>query len=143
MVSEKRLAANRRNALRSTGPRTSEGKARSRLNAIKHGLSASIPALVESGRFAGLARALGADDPDPAVAAAAARLAAAEAMLERCRAKRAAIAVPVSTSDDPSTLNALAEAARAMAALDRYERRARRLVEEARGALEAALQTLD
>ena len=35
-ISEKQLAANRANALRSTGPRTSEGKARSSQNARKH-----------------------------------------------------------------------------------------------------------
>jgi len=34
-----RLASNRRNALRSTGPRTAEGKERSRSNALKHGLT--------------------------------------------------------------------------------------------------------
>jgi len=39
MVSERQLAANRRNAQNSTGPRTAEGKAISRLNAWKHGLS--------------------------------------------------------------------------------------------------------
>jgi hypothetical protein len=37
-VSERKLAANRANALRSTGPRTPEGKARVRWNAVKHGL---------------------------------------------------------------------------------------------------------
>src|SRR5205814_10676038 len=38
-VSAKRLAANRRNALKSTGPRTAAGKARSKANArVKHGL---------------------------------------------------------------------------------------------------------
>ena len=37
-VSERRLAANRRNALRSTGPRTPEGKAVVALNALRHGL---------------------------------------------------------------------------------------------------------
>ena len=36
--SERRVAANRRNAARSTGPRTPEGKAVVALNAVKHGL---------------------------------------------------------------------------------------------------------
>jgi hypothetical protein len=40
-LSDKQLAANRANATRSTGPRTSEGKARAALNSRKHGLSAS------------------------------------------------------------------------------------------------------
>ena len=37
-----RLAANRANALRSSGPKTEEGKAKSRANAMKHGLCAEI-----------------------------------------------------------------------------------------------------
>ena len=37
-----RLAANRANALKSTGPRTDEGKERSRANALKHGLCAAV-----------------------------------------------------------------------------------------------------
>ena len=40
MSSEKQIAANRMNARRSTGPNTSGGKARSRMNAWKHGLRA-------------------------------------------------------------------------------------------------------
>ncbi len=42
ICSEAKLAANRRNAQRSTGPRTAEGKAISRANALKHGLCASV-----------------------------------------------------------------------------------------------------
>lgn len=38
MATEKQIAANRRNAQRSTGPRTPEGKARSSRNALKHGI---------------------------------------------------------------------------------------------------------
>src|SRR6478752_5188352 len=40
MASQKQLAANRRNAKRSTGPRTGAGKAVSRLNSQTHGLTA-------------------------------------------------------------------------------------------------------
>jgi hypothetical protein len=39
MATEKQIAANRRNAARSTGPRTTSGKDRSRMNALRHGLS--------------------------------------------------------------------------------------------------------
>ena len=42
MASERQRAANRRNARRSTGPRTTSGKAISSWNALRHGLSAQI-----------------------------------------------------------------------------------------------------
>jgi len=40
MATEKQIAANRANALRSTGPRSLAGKERSSQNAVKHGLTA-------------------------------------------------------------------------------------------------------
>ena len=40
MATAAQIAANRRNAQRSTGPKTDEGKARVRRNAFKHGMTA-------------------------------------------------------------------------------------------------------
>src|ERR1700733_12662648 len=40
MTSVRQIAANRRNATRSTGPMTQDGKQRSRGNALRHGLTA-------------------------------------------------------------------------------------------------------
>jgi len=42
MASEKQIEANRRNAALSTGPRTAGGKAKSSLNAFKHGMRANL-----------------------------------------------------------------------------------------------------
>ncbi|MGE3854646.1 MAG: hypothetical protein AB7K09_23135, partial [Planctomycetota bacterium] len=42
MTTEAQIAANRRNAQRSTGPKSARGKQRSRTNAWKHGLSANL-----------------------------------------------------------------------------------------------------
>src|ERR1700688_35843 len=40
MTSFRQIAANRRNAFKSTGPVTEDGKQRSRCNAVRHGLTA-------------------------------------------------------------------------------------------------------
>ena len=40
-----RAEVNRRNAKRSTGPKTPQGKSRSRFNAVKHGCRAQLPIL--------------------------------------------------------------------------------------------------
>ncbi len=58
-TSEARLIANRKNALRSTGPRTPEGKGRSRANGLKHGLAGEGLVLPE-GDAAEVARRTGA-----------------------------------------------------------------------------------
>lgn len=42
MTSALRIAANRRNAKKSTGPKTNAGKAAVRLNAVKHGMTAKV-----------------------------------------------------------------------------------------------------
>jgi hypothetical protein len=45
MTSASQATANRPNAARSTGPKTSQGKARSSQNAVKHGLRSELPVL--------------------------------------------------------------------------------------------------
>ena len=49
MATDKQIAANRRNAQKSTGPKTDHGKLRSRRNAFRHGLTAqTVVSIVEN-----------------------------------------------------------------------------------------------
>jgi hypothetical protein len=63
MTSFRQIEANRRNALRSTGPRTEEGKQQSRRNALRHGLTAEtvIDGLEDSGDYRAFEAAVIAD----------------------------------------------------------------------------------
>src|SRR5215475_8351908 len=63
MSSVRQIAANRRNALLSTGPVTEEGKKRSRRNAIRHGLTAEtvIDLLEDAEDYAAFQMAVTAD----------------------------------------------------------------------------------
>jgi len=71
MISLRRLEANRRNALRSTGPRTEAGKERSRANALRHGLTAEtvVGTLEDAEDYKAFEAAIIADyEPETAVA---------------------------------------------------------------------------
>lgn len=49
-ISERQLTANRRNAQKSTGPRTAEGRAVSKMNALKHGILSTEVLVAELAR---------------------------------------------------------------------------------------------
>ena len=63
MATEKQLRANRENAKKSTGPKTSGGRARSSRNALSHGLS--LPLTLDAGAAAkaGLIRQMLVSEP--------------------------------------------------------------------------------
>jgi hypothetical protein len=87
-----RVRANRRNARRSTGPRTSEGKSRVAKNAVRHGLAISVtadPSLADASER--LARVIAGHDVDPARLEGARRVAEAQIDLLRVRRVRVAL----------------------------------------------------
>jgi hypothetical protein len=87
-----RLAANRRNALRSTGPKSAVGKRRAARNALKHGLAVPLgadPSFLE--RIEALSRLIAGEGAAAARLALARRVAEAQVDLERVRAARFAL----------------------------------------------------
>src|SRR5580658_1425033 len=52
MTSEKQIDANRRNALLSTGAKTEAGHNRSRMNALRHGLTGQVTTMTDEDRTA-------------------------------------------------------------------------------------------
>jgi hypothetical protein len=92
MVSERKIAANRRNAAKSTGPKSMRGKARSRGNALRHGLAVEISEdprrTAEIDRIAGL---IAGDHRSDEVLVLAREVAVAEFELLRVRLARTAL----------------------------------------------------
>ena len=133
MTSARKIQANQKNALRSTGPRSNAGKARSRRNALKHGLEVPIN---RDDAFAEQIEALSTEltplsaEPDEIV-----RLAA-ELQLEVARVQETRVnminrklrqqagTVDQPVSEEARIASAVAAALPDLLSLDRYERRA-------------------
>jgi hypothetical protein len=119
MTSLKQIAANRRNATRSTGPATAQGKARASRNARRHGLSVPVyraPAVAaDIGKFAVqlVGDAASRTEIDLARAVAGAQL----ELVQIRREKQLLLEVLMSNVSSPNM--------QAIMRLDRYERRAK------------------
>jgi predicted outer membrane protein len=137
-----RLAANRRNARLSTGPRTASGKRNVAVNALRHGLSVPVFAdPVLAGEVAELAERIANGSTDPEVRERARDVAAAQIDVERVRhARHAVIARPAMGAPvSEARSDAMRETIRELWTLDRYERRAMSRRKSANRALQAAL----
>lgn len=91
MISNKKVAANRLNASKSTGPRTLQGKSRARGNAWRHGWSAAIKVhSTDSADVERMAKAICGDHTTPAMYEQALIIAECEILLLNLRAARVA-----------------------------------------------------
>ena len=92
MASDRQIAANRRNARKSTGPRSDAGKARASHNAYRHGLTSSITSTAEYAKhLETLVRKIAGDTKDPVKLERARAIAQAD--LELARVRRAKVAL--------------------------------------------------
>ena|ERR1043166_5388536 len=128
MTSPERIAANRRNARASTGPRTAAGKRKVAANALRHGLAASVPDCAMTAMAARIATALAGEQSSPGRRALIAPIAEAQAEIWRARTARAAL-INLATANLPGDAEqreaeAIAQSVLELMRLDVYERRA-------------------
>jgi hypothetical protein len=91
MATDRQIAANRANALRSTGPKTAAGLARSSRNAYRHGFSCPLPFdPVTLAKVDALAQALAGKEANQESLMSAAEFAEAQLELLRIRSTRTA-----------------------------------------------------
>ena len=92
MASDRQIAANRRNARRSTGPRSTSGRRRSSRNAFRHGLAAGVTTSSERTQdVERLARKIAGTSPDFLTLEAARRFVQAEFDLAQIRRVKVAL----------------------------------------------------
>jgi hypothetical protein len=109
MTSKRKIDANRRNSLKSCGPRSAAGKSVASRNAMRHGLAAlTHRKTAPSAEIEQFARALCGNDSDPAIYAQAVKIVENEMLLQAIRKQQAAaverlrerIAVPFASKDN-------------------------------------------
>ena len=121
MASERQIAANRRNARNSTGPRSRAGRKRASRNAYRHGLSLSITSTAAYAKHLDkLVREIAGDTEDTIVLERARAIAQAELDLARVRRAKVALIERVSAFGelDPPQLT-VTQMIRLLNALDR------------------------
>jgi len=143
MTSDLKIAANRRNATRSTGPKTVPGKARSRGNAVRHGLSSRPDGAVsrQVEEIADRITEVTAGPRDIVLAAAKARLDVTRVQQARVETIDRYVQKEMGKADqqldDKARISlAIAESASKLAPFDRYERYALTREKKAMHALE-------
>jgi hypothetical protein len=117
MASEKQIAANRRNARNSTGPKTIAGKKRASLNALRHGLASQGLRPIEAERVEQLARQIAGDFESRTVLEFARSVAAAELELAQIRQVQAdliALALSLGSLDPLDSLSSVDKSWRSM-----------------------------
>jgi hypothetical protein len=144
MPSDRKIAANRQNSRRSTGPRTAVAKERIRRNGLRHGLAASIVSTpeipVETNR---LAQAICGSDASPAQREEAQIIAECELLLLRVRSagvkifEEISLKAPAQRSDKPSAFSHQRGATSCLEQLMRLERYERRVLSRRKRAIRA------
>jgi hypothetical protein len=136
VASERQIAANRANARKSSGPRSSAGKSRASRNAYRHGLSLSVGINAPlAPQLETLARKIAGNAVDAITLERAREIAQAEfdlarvrqakvALIESARACAAADRPPMPSQEPDRSAEAVRRVLPELRQLDRYERRA-------------------
>jgi hypothetical protein len=123
MASERQIAANRRNARNSTGPRSGAGKKRASRNAYRHGLTLSIASTAAFAKqLDKLVREIAGDSKDAIMLERAREIAQAELDLARVRRAKVALierACTFGELEPPQVLSSVTQIIRFVNALDR------------------------
>jgi len=123
MASERQIAANRRNARKSTGPRSGAGRKRASRNAYRHGLTLSVASSAAVAKqLDKLVRKIAGDTDDPIILERARETAQAELDLARVRRAKVALIERASAFgelDPPQLFGTVTQIIRAIHALER------------------------